>query len=520
MIGLGPLAWLFVRRTPEACGLDVDGETTPRSPSSPVGDDATVPDPAGSTLGEALRTPAFWVFALASSVYGLVASGIALFNESILAERGFDPSTYHRTLVVTALTALVGNFGGGLLAERWSMKRLLVIAMALLGGTLAVLPRVTTQGHVMAYAIVMGVAGGFVMVIFFSFWGRAYGRVHLGPHPGSGADPHRPGLRGRAAGPRAMRGLHGLLCHGVLRARRGRRSARPRGRVGARARPRPGILALRGMTGPIVTAVPWNRVSPMSSHRRSFVVTLSASVSALALLAAAPAVHAEEVSVFAAASLTDALKEIAGAWETATGHKVVFNVGASNDLARQIKAGGPADVFFSADKAQMDGLEREGLVRAADRVDLLSNTLVVVVPADSQAKVTRAADLVPFKALALADPEAVPAGVYAREWLEAQGLWSRLENKVVPALNVRAALAAVESANADAGMVYKTDAAVSKRVKVVFEVPQGEGPAIAYPLAKVATSSKPAAAAFVKHLQSAEARAVFARFGFLALGGR
>jgi len=109
-----------------------------------------------------------------------VASGIALFNESILAERGFDPSTYHRTLVITALTALLGNFGGGLLAERWSMRRVLVIAMALLGASLAALPRVGTQAHVVAYAVVMGLAGGFVMVVFFSFWGRAYGRSHLG----------------------------------------------------------------------------------------------------------------------------------------------------------------------------------------------------------------------------------------------------------------------------------------------------------------------------------------------------
>jgi MFS family permease len=113
-------------------------------------------------------------------VYGLVASGIALFNESILAERGFDPATYHRTLVITALTALAGNFGGGWLAERWSMRRLLVIAMALLCGSLAALPRVSTQAHVVAYAIVMGLSGGFVMVIFFSFWGRAYGRAQLG----------------------------------------------------------------------------------------------------------------------------------------------------------------------------------------------------------------------------------------------------------------------------------------------------------------------------------------------------
>ena len=176
------------------------------------------------------------------------------------------------------------------------------------------------------------------------------------------------------------------------------------------------------------------------------------------LLAAGPEARAEEVSVFAAASLTDALQEIAGSWETATGHKVVFNLGASSDLARQIKAGGPADIFFSADKAQMDGLEKEGLVRAADRVDLLSNTLVVVVPADSGAKVAQASDLAAFKTLALADPQAVPAGVYARTWLESLGLWSRLEKQVVPALNVRAALSAVESANADAGIVYKTDA--------------------------------------------------------------
>jgi MFS family permease len=109
-----------------------------------------------------------------------VASGIALFNESILAERGFDPSTYHRTLVITALTALVGNFSGGVLAERWSMRRVLVIAMALLGGSLAALPHLGTQAHVAAYAVVMGLAGGFVMVVFFAFWGRAYGRAHLG----------------------------------------------------------------------------------------------------------------------------------------------------------------------------------------------------------------------------------------------------------------------------------------------------------------------------------------------------
>lgn len=173
---LAPLSWLLVRSTPEGVGLEVDGG------GGPVEDAAGA---AGASLKEALATPAFWVFALAASVYGLAASGIALFNESILAERGFDPSTYYRTLVVTALTALLGNFVGGAFASRGSLRRLLAVAMLLLALSLAALPHVTTQAQVMAYAVVMGLAGGFVMVVFFSFWGRAYGRAHLGRIQGS-----------------------------------------------------------------------------------------------------------------------------------------------------------------------------------------------------------------------------------------------------------------------------------------------------------------------------------------------
>jgi len=172
LLVLAPLAWLLVRPTPEGCGLEVDGGPAP--PHEPGA------APAGATLGAALRTPAFWVFALASSAYGLVASGIALFNESILAERGFSPATYHRSLVVIALLALVGNFAGGAFAARGSMRRLLAAAMLLLAGALLALPHVETEAHVTAYAVVMGLAGGFVMVVFFSFWGRAYGRLHLG----------------------------------------------------------------------------------------------------------------------------------------------------------------------------------------------------------------------------------------------------------------------------------------------------------------------------------------------------
>jgi predicted MFS family arabinose efflux permease len=152
----------------------------------PGGGDGEDDDIVGShTLRQALATPAFWVFGLASAVYGLTASGIALFNESILAERGFAPAVYHRSLVVGALTALVGNFLGGWLASRWPMNRLLASAMGLLAGALVALPRVRTEPHVWTYAAVMGLAGGCVMVIFFTYWSRAYGRAHLGKIQGA-----------------------------------------------------------------------------------------------------------------------------------------------------------------------------------------------------------------------------------------------------------------------------------------------------------------------------------------------
>jgi MFS family permease len=174
VFGLAPLAWLLARRTPEAVGLMVDGGPAPsREPDAPD-------DESGESLAIALRGGAFWVFALAASLYGLVASGIGLFNESILAERGFPPTLYHRTLVITALVALLGNFGGGWLAQRGSLRGLLVSAMVLLSAALAGLPHVTTEWQVDVYAVVMGIVGGFVMVVFFSFWGRAYGRAHLG----------------------------------------------------------------------------------------------------------------------------------------------------------------------------------------------------------------------------------------------------------------------------------------------------------------------------------------------------
>jgi len=235
-----------------------------------------------------------------------------------------------------------------------------------------------------------------------------------------------------------------------------------------------------------------------------------------AALLAGPAA-AEEILVFAAASLTDACREAARGFESASGHRVAFNFGASSDLARQIRAGAPADVFFSADLARMDELEQAGLVGAADRVNLLSNALVVVVPVRSAAVVRGPSDLAGFRRLAVANPEAVPAGIYARTWLASLGLWEGLRDRVIPTLDVRAALAAVETENAGAGIVYRTDAAMSTRVRVAFEVPPGEGPRITYPLAPLAASRRPAARAFVAYLRSAAALGVFRRHGFVVI---
>ena len=247
---------------------------------------------------------------------------------------------------------------------------------------------------------------------------------------------------------------------------------------------------------------------------------LRAFLLALLSLASVPwAATAEEVTVFAAASLADALEEVARGYEQASGNKVVLNVGASNDLARQILAGAGADLFFSADRAQMDVLEKAGLVRGADRVEPLSNVLVVVVPAAASAKVTSPRDLTPLRRIALADPEAVPAGVYARSYLESVGLWTALHDRVVPTLNVRAALAAVESGNADAGIVYRTDAALSRRVRVAFTVPREQGPKIVYVLAPLASCRKPAALELARRIAGPEASRVFEKYGFVVEPG-
>ncbi|MFT4177517.1 MAG: molybdate ABC transporter substrate-binding protein [Luteolibacter sp.] len=228
---------------------------------------------------------------------------------------------------------------------------------------------------------------------------------------------------------------------------------------------------------------------------------------------------AEDVTVFAAASLTDAMKDIAAAYEKISGDRIVHNFGASSALAQQILAGSPADVFFSADEAKMDLLEQEQLLVPGSRVSLLGNTLVVVTAPDGPS-ITRLEDLrqPSIKYISLGNPKAVPVGVYAKTYLEKAGLWTALAPKIAPAENVRASLAVVEAGNAEAAIVYKTDAAISRKVKIALEIPAAEGPPIRYPVAIVKDSRHLSAARkFTAYLRSPEALAIFEKYGFLKL---
>jgi len=174
IVVLAPASLLIARR---ASG----GSEDPPLQTPPERRGASLDAPAiGATWQEALSTPAFWTFSIGAALYGLVASGIGLFNESILAERGFSADVYYQTLVVTAITALAGNFAGGWLATRMSLPNLLAISLFVLAAGLAALPHMTTIAQVMAWATAMGLGGGLVMVLFFSVWPRVYGRAHLG----------------------------------------------------------------------------------------------------------------------------------------------------------------------------------------------------------------------------------------------------------------------------------------------------------------------------------------------------
>ena len=244
------------------------------------------------------------------------------------------------------------------------------------------------------------------------------------------------------------------------------------------------------------------------------------SIAALFLMTAPPAASADNIVVSAAASLTDALKEIGRMYQSKSKNRVTFVFASSSTLARQIEAGAPADVFFSADVQTMNALERNGRLEPGTRKQLLSNQLVIIVPADKPTLVNSPEDLLDprVRRIALAEPSSVPAGVYTKAYLESLGLWDKVKPKVVPVLDVRATLASVESANVEAGLVYKTDAASSKRVKTVFEVPIGKGPKIIYPVAILKESkSKAAAKEFLNVMVSPSGSDVFRRYGFVVL---
>ena len=241
---------------------------------------------------------------------------------------------------------------------------------------------------------------------------------------------------------------------------------------------------------------------------------------ACALMFSANGAHAEQILVSAAASLTDVLKEITTAYQAKSKHMVKFNFGPSSGLARQIDEGAPVDIFFSADLPQMDGLEKKGRLEPGTRKNLLSNQLVIIVPADSKLAISSCQDLLQsgVKRIALAEPTSVPVGVYTRKYLTDEGVWEQIKPKVVPVQDVRATLAAVESGNVEAGFVYKTDAAVSRKVRIVYEIPNDKGPKITYPAAIVKQSRhKDAARDFLNYIQSPTAKDAFKKYGFVVL---
>lgn len=247
--------------------------------------------------------------------------------------------------------------------------------------------------------------------------------------------------------------------------------------------------------------------------------TWSAALLALLALGPAPARAAEEVVVFAAASLATALEQVAAAFEAETGHRVTISHGGSNTLARQILAGAPADIFISAAADWMDAVDQGGMVVPGTRVDLLGNTLVLIAHGRDAPPVTLApgldlAGMLGGGRLAMALVDAVPAGQYGKAALQHFGLWDGVAAQVAQADNVRAALALVTRGEAPLGVVYASDAAASDAVTVVARFPPGSHPPIAYPAALLTGAQDAADRAFLAALQAPLADAAFAAQGF------
>jgi len=230
--------------------------------------------------------------------------------------------------------------------------------------------------------------------------------------------------------------------------------------------------------------------------------------------------HAEDVTVFAAASLTNALNEIAEQFSARTGTHLLTSYAASSALAKQIEQGAPAQIFASADLKWMDYLVKKKLVDPDSRINLLGNRLVLVAPADSKldrmeiSPKTDISTLAGAGRIATGDPDSVPVGLYFRQAMERAGQWAAIEPKLARADSVRAALALVERGEAPLGVVYATDAAVSKKVKVIGVFPEFMHDFIVYPFALVAGKDSTAAKALLAYLSTNDAKAVWVKYGF------
>lgn len=250
---------------------------------------------------------------------------------------------------------------------------------------------------------------------------------------------------------------------------------------------------------------------------------------ALALgLATMPARAQTPVTVFAAASLKNALDDIAASWTRDTGKTARLSYAGSNVLAKQIESGAPADLFVSADGAWMDYAEKAGTLRAGTRSDLLRNAIVVIAPREATVSLDlkEGSDLPAALARALGEGrlatgnvEAVPAGKYAKAALQKLGAWEDIKDRIAQADNVRAALLLVSRGEAPLGIVYATDAAADPKVKVVSTFPADSHPPIIYPLALTQASANPDADVFLAYLKSPAARPYFERQGFTVIGG-
>ena len=260
-----------------------------------------------------------------------------------------------------------------------------------------------------------------------------------------------------------------------------------------------------------MASVPLWHIPSVAPWRTVVAATLAAT------LVACETPSREPLRVSAAVSLTESLTTAVRQWERETGETATLNFAASNILSRQIEEGAPADVFVSADMLQMERLVVRHLVDAESVVTLLSNQLAVVAPSDRPLAGPLPGGLAEpgIARLALGDPAAVPAGHYARQWLERIDLWPRVASKVVPTSSVRAALAAVEAGNADAAVIYRTDAVGRSRVRIEYLVPVDQGPQIAYPGGIVTASSQPVKArALLSWLRGDTAMGIFKAAGF------